>query len=72
MILQNHTVPEAACDKLILAHFLLQPMGGRPLRTSTNDREGHSEEGFFLVPVSIFKISTVSNFKEANKKLTIV
>jgi hypothetical protein len=46
-------IPEAACDKLILAHFSCsqREVGARP----TNHREGNSEERFNKV--SLFKIS---------------
>ncbi len=48
--------------------FSLQPMRGRPLRTSTT----HKEENLRRVSVIIFKISSLSYIKEANKKLIIV
>ncbi len=48
-------------------------MRGRHKGTSTNHKEGNFEEGFskafYKLPVVT---STVSNFKEANKKLIMV
>jgi hypothetical protein len=59
-------IPEAACDKLILAHF---PSANE--RSVTREHRQITKKGI-LRWVSVTVSILVSNFKEANKKLLIV
>jgi hypothetical protein len=61
-------IPEADCDKLILAHF---PCSLWEVRTRER-RPITEKEILRRVSVSIFKISKYRNFNVANKKLIIV
>ncbi len=63
-------LPEGTCDKLTLAHFPCSQW-----EDGIREHRPFREKGIVMkvsVPVNIYKISTVSYFKEANKKLIII